>query len=408
MIKEMNVYISRASEYNKHDGGYIRSGSYVFAIYIAFLPIATGLSGIVGNVSLLNYIALLYVVIEIMRRIRTTKLVFFANLKFVYWYFIYTITSCVWNCNFAYDWYFFTFLTTVLLFFLTTMNSYNERELRLFKNAVIFSIGVAFIAALMNINKHRLFWTVSSAIDPNVFACGLGVMIALLMTLMLNKKWIIIPLALLLLIIIQSGSRGALLMVVGMAGYWSFICMKNKSIMTILIVLLVVICGFFFFKDCFPQEWIGRFSISSVYNSGGAGRTKIWLAAFDTFIGSDCMRMIFGYGHGGFREAVNYVAIGYSFPYASHNMFVNALIEGGIIGLTLLLLAFVQVFRCASKNRNTWGRIAIVGFFIEGLSLDAQSHRIFALVFIIAVIYKEIDGYASSRLAPGYFSRTSI
>ena len=186
-------------------------------------------------------------------------------------------------------------------------------------------------------------------------------------------------------------------MVLGMFGYWLYIAFKNKKALTFFLLIVCLIFVFLVFEDHISQYLIDRYSISAVFNDGGSGRTKIWMAAFETFKNSNILRIIFGYGHGGFRHAVNYVAVGHSSAYEAHNMFINALIEGGILGLIFLTLAFIQVFKYAQKNNNTWGCLAIIGFFIEGLSLDAQSYRVFAVAFIVAVIYKEVYENASGR-----------
>ena len=49
----------------------IRASSAILALYVAFLPIATGLTGLIGSISPLNYIAALYFVVsfaELLRR----------------------------------------------------------------------------------------------------------------------------------------------------------------------------------------------------------------------------------------------------------------------------------------------------------------------------------------------------
>lgn len=411
--RQSNTYTKNDAELITDARGTIKLDSYIFALYIVFLPIAAGLSGIIGSISLLNYISLVYLGLALVRRLKEKILIFYPRIKYVYFYFYYTLLTCLWNQHFEFDWYFTTFITTVLLFTFSTMNHYSEKELLLFKNAVLASIVVVFVVTLANIataTNYRLYITVSSTIDPNDFACGLCIMIALLMTFLLEqkRKLVAIPLVLLFLIVIISGSRGAILMVLGMIVYWLGVSMKNKKLMTLLIAILAFAIVYIVFEDHISQYLLERISIVSVINDGGSGRLNIWKAALNKFMNSNLTHMLFGYGHGGFRDAVNYVAIGHTRAYEAHNMFINALIEGGVLGLILLLLAFVQVFKYASNNRNTWGCLSIIGFFMEGLSLDAQSYRVFALAFIIAVIYKGVNENAISGKASNFSNSANL
>ena len=89
-------------------------------------------------------------------------------------------------------------------------------------------------------------------------------------------------------------------------------------------------------------------------------------------------------------------------------MYVNALIEGGVTGLLLLLAAFLQIFIYSLKNKNLWGTLAVIGFAVEGISLDAQVFRIFAWVFIVAAIYKGGDSYEIRFSTVGDGDRTCL
>ena len=72
----------------------------------------------------------------------------------------------------------------------------------------------------------------------------------------------------------------------------------------------------------------------------------------------------------------------------SHNMFVNALIEGGVTGLALMITGFVSLFWHTIKVKNPLGMMALAGFLTEGISLDAQVYRTFAIAIVLAFLVK--------------------
>ena len=136
---------------------------------------------------------------------------------------------------------------------------------------------------------------------------------------------------------------------------------------------------------------LSRFSISALLSNGGTGRLDIWKAAMRYYVSQDSFHMILGNGLGSFAESVRYVAIGNDYQYVSHNMFVNTLIEGGIVGLSLLISCFVTLYIHAIKNKNLLGVLAVTGFIVSGLSLDVQSYRTFAIAAAMALIWRKND-----------------
>jgi len=132
-----------------------------------------------------------------------------------------------------------------------------------------------------------------------------------------------------------------------------------------------------------------RFSITALIASGGTGRSDIWKAALKYFTEQDPIHMLFGNGLGSFADTVKYVQVGHDYRYESHNMFINILIEGGVVGLGLLITCFVSLYINAIKNKNLFGVLAVTGFIVSGISLDAQVYRTFAIAAGMAVIYRE-------------------
>ena len=179
---------------------------------------------------------------------------------------------------------------------------------------------------------------------------------------------------------------------------WSLVAIYKKKYFLPIIAILLTYIFYTIFAYCIKKLGqstllIDRIDPRTLAEDSGAGRLEIWMAAFNTFLKAGPLRKIFGFGHGGFRAAVNFIAPGYVNPYSSHNMYVNALIEGGVVGLILLLLAFLQIFIFAVKRKNLWGALAVIGFALEGISLDAQIYQVFPWAFIVAALFKGGDDY---------------
>ena len=63
-----------------------------------------------------------------------------------------------------------------------------------------------------------------------------------------------------------------------------------------------------------------------------------------------------------------------------------------MIGLGLLITCFTTLYIYAIKNKNLFGILAVTGFMISGISLDAQVYRTFAIAAAMALIWRETDG----------------
>lgn len=367
--------------------------SWLFALYLVLLPISTAVAGFITSASLISVLGVLYVAVSIVEMIRDDTLKIDRSLIIIMMYFIYTILSCTWFKDFTFDWYFQQFALTAAIVVCTAMRPVTEEKIWLYKTSIYLSIAVAVIAAIFNIPEkgHRLVISITSYMDPNDFACVLAILSSVFFDGILKKKRIVLNVVLIgtvAFLIYCTGSRGGLLTLFVVALVFIMnIPGINKQ--RILVILGGAIVAFLLLAESgIDPKILGRFSISNIIKEGGAGRTLIWGAAFKAFLSSDPLHILFGYGHGSFGTAVKYVAIGHGDTYMSHNMFVNALIEGGITGLFLMLAGFASLIRHTVKVKNPLGMMALAGFLTEGISLDAQVYRTFAVAVVLAFLVK--------------------
>ena len=369
----------------------IRFHIRILILYVVLLPIATALAGLVGDVSFVNYISLAYVLLAIFAN--GGKVRFKKKFKSIYLYFGYFALSMLWCSNISFSWYIATSLMNTAIIVFALSDNFTAHELSSIKRAYMTGFMLFLVAAVFNIEtalKFRLTIKVFSRMDSNDLACGLLIIISILLemlTLKQHTRSVILALSLAGLVIILSGSRGAMLMFLGVLIWWVVVANNRRSFTTIILliggsILLMTI------YDYLPSYIQGRLDLSTAVEDGGSGRLKIWDNALKLFVNSNPIRMLIGYGYSSFKTAVNYVAEGHSGAYESHNIFINALIEGGIIGLFLLGNMLIQSYRIAKSKGNISGMLSVVGVSIAGCTLDMQAYRIFSMVFIVAVLFE--------------------
>lgn len=375
----------------------IRPSSWIFAFYIMLMPVSTALADLFIGPSIMTICAGLYIIVSLFEIVFIYKrLEADHDLLPVYAYFLFTMLSCLWNAYFDADWYFGQFAVTTAIVFCITVTRTSEKEIKLFKIAMYLSILIAVISTLMNLPKpgKRLMIWITSYMDPNDFACGLAIVVSLFLVELTNKKRIILNLiciACVGVIILMSGSRGGLLTLGCIVIVWLFNLKGPVRLKLLLALFAVAAIILFCAENGIGPKVLARFSISRLIADGGAGRKQIWEAGIAKFLSSDPLHVIFGYGHGSYTSAVRYVAIGHGAPYIAHNMFINALLEGGLLGLGLMITCFAALYRYAAKNKNLFGILALTGFIAEGLTLDAQVYRTFAFAVAMAVIWHMHD-----------------
>lgn len=374
----------------------VKYSTLILTLYIAFLPISTALAGFISSSSIQSLVAVLYIMVSFIEILLTRKFEFNKLFIPVYVYFLFMISTGLWNRAFALDWYSMQFMVTFLIIVSVSIRSYSDLELKLIGYALYGSIFISLLSALCFSFFHggRMYVEIFSLMDPNDFSGSLAIAFALCLTELLKKKRIILNIVCLLIvlgIVYLSGSRGGLLTMMCIILIW-ILSMKGRTKYIVLITMTVLAAGFLICAEFgIGPSQISRFSVSALISGGGTGRSEIWKAAMEFFVTQNPLRMLFGNGLGSFADTVNYVAPGNDFTYESHNMYINTLIEGGVIGLALLIACFTSLYVFAFKRKNLLGILALTGFLITGISLDTQVYRTFAIAAVAALIWHEID-----------------
>lgn len=358
--------------------------------YIILLPIGTGLSGIIGNISLLNYISLGIIISGIFYIIKERSIKINKKAIPTFLYFLYTIFSCLWSSNIKFNWYVATNIMNFLLLFVLNIYSWNkERIEKLFKCFYISQLVVIFaiLKNLSSMKSYRLHITIISTIGISDFVCGLCLLNSFWMVTYIKERKIKKICAFLFLIInataiFMAGSRGALMMFIGMfiififSGNFS----KKRKIIIILGMIIIGLLGIGYFADFLPKTVTNRMTLEAVKESHGSGRYNIWRLALEKFLESNYIRICFGYGFDSFKNTIAYGSHGGFENLMAHNMVVQTMIEGGLIGIILLFFMIWSQFKIACRKKDNIMQIALVGLFIASLSIDMQVTRIFGFI----------------------------
>lgn len=275
--------------------------------------------------------------------------------------------------------------------------TYTEEDIATIKKSLIWSsrISAVLVLALGTYKEGRL-WLTNGIIneDPNYFCMYLSFgAIATVQSLIYKvpfKKKIfgIVELSVYLIVVLLTGSRGGLLAL--MCGIFAYILFSGKKfspkkIVMIAIVGIILYMGFGALSDTLQD----RFTVDSVVESGGTGRTEIWLQGLDLFSNGTFFQKIFGYGIATTR--FNFKSEGYAIDNVMHNMFLESLVEIGILGFIVYSIMVFSFLRKSYKNYDKFSFGVMTCMIVMSLSTSISSFKpyINIMIFILCTCMRE-------------------
>lgn len=239
----------------------------------------------------------------------------------------------------------------------------------------------------------------TGSIDPNHFAAALLLPIALCLTTLLHTRKLGVVVAsfgalvLLFVGIALSASRGGALAIAAMIVY--FLIRSRARIRLFCIIGASLIAAIPLSSQ---SDLVSR--LGEAFDSGGSGRTAIWKVGLEAIKS----HWLFGIGYGNFTVAYDKALL--QTPHlmwadarwhsASHNLLVGTWVELGIIGLALLLAAWLSQFfmlRDIAPSEPEYPlRIAaeasVLGIFIAALFLDVMTYKYVWLAFMFLALLR--------------------
>lgn len=218
---------------------------------------------------------------------------------------------------------------------------------------VLYIVGVISLNFMLLGNQIREYGVlmdrgfprlIGLANDPNIY-CFYNFIFFFYYLTHLNKKWSKIGLILSALTLLLTMSRGGVLSIVfGLA--LMFITVELRTKIKLLIVLPVV----FFLMNFLAKISLNIDVFKMIINrfttdDGGSGRSVIWKMGLSIFQDSP----LFGVG------IFNYIPTSgalFGSPVYMHNSYLEALIDGGLVGIVLYLTIFIFVFVAYFSSRK--------------------------------------------------------
>lgn len=257
-------------------------------------------------------------------------------------------------------------LNFALILFVGSMYAdYTAKEIDFLKKCLVFG-GLATMVFTFVFSDFgsagRLTISVNGALqDQNMLNGYMLYAYAFFFTGFMKKKKIIyvIPIAGILLFALLTGSRGAILCLVGSAiaiVLTQMIFVKeDRAVVTIIffLILAVLLLNYNLVLSLLPPAIAQRFSIDYLMRHGSTGRTDIWRYLLRLFRESDIFHTFFGYGYAmvAYINRMNHLV--------AHNLWIEHLLMGGIIDELIFCSMLILFGYKAWKTRD----VTIIGTY---------------------------------------------
>lgn len=189
-----------------------------------------------------------------------------------------------------------------------------------------------------------------------------------------RKKRHLIPAVFIFVIVLMTGSRGALLAFMMTAFAHICITFRNsrhflRNILLTVIVMFLAVVVFDIVLSFLPEAVAVRYSWDYIAEKGTTGRTMIWDTLLEHFSQDSIGRMLFGHGFGTCRLVNTFKG------YVAHNLYLDNLITLGIVGTVLQVISQCMVAWHLIKHREYGLFAAYIGMIGMCMSLSLVSYK---------------------------------
>lgn len=280
-------------------------------------------------------------------------------------------------------------LNLVLVFALGLMEQYNKRELQMIQKSLFWSGWITVVLLLFfsdfSAGGRLTLKLGGETQDQNyingfflyAFSCHLD--------LFLRKKRIHgLPALLILVIVLMTGSRGAILAYLGVIFAHACILFSNSAHRVRIIFLMaffvaVILILFDQILKLMPESVAVRFSWDYLEEKGTTGRGKVWMFLLDHFAHDNILRMLFGHGYGT-THLVNQLNHN-----VAHNLYLDNLITIGIVGVFLQIATQGMIVWILYRRKLYALLGAYMGMIVMCMSLSLTAHKILWNVMLITL-----------------------
>lgn len=282
---------------------------------------------------------------------------------------------------------------TLIIFAGKIYDEYNNAEFQYLTKAMIvggiFNIMLTFLFS----TSGRLTLSIAgSTQDPNYINGYSLFTLAYFANLLFKEKkiWVVMPILIILLFTLRTGSRGALLaslLVVSTVLFYLYI-IQHKITPSMFFVLIIVFSLVAIFSEnilmLVAPEVLQRYSIEYIENYRGINRTDLWLTLLGVYQESSFLRQLFGYG-------VNTVPhVEWLSHHVAHNLWIEHLIANGLVGLIALCIMQATFFKVAVKTKNLLLISTYIGLMAMCMTLSLVSYKPIWNAMIMIMIAEQI------------------
>lgn len=278
------------------------------------------------------------------------------------------------------------FVLMFIMYLVIVSRSYSYHELIALQYTSIFALIYFIIINIKYISDYQgIYMGIKDIVDPNYLVTNLVLIMGFYLFMFCRKKkvfWKVIYLIILILclaIIGLIGSRGGLFTIVFLIGMMVLIMPSKKNLKKVLIVgIVVAVVALIIALKFLPDYILNRFTLENMIGGGGSGRITIWKNYLEYYVNGGIAQIFFGNG----RDVLPniYEAMHDRFVYP-HNLYVKTLLEGGIVGLILLMGCFVYLLRKTFRQKNGVAFCVLCAFMFGALFLDMDNMRVFFIMF---------------------------
>lgn len=377
------------------DLGKFSISSVLIALLFLVIPIEHGLVFLDVGSSFVTYLIFLIDFIVVCEILKKPKLPFNDTIIVSFIFLVYSFILLIPDLTLYYEpgRAHLSLINAFVMFLLYSFNSYKEEEVRLFAWGAAASGLLVSIVVINTINLSeikdfgRLFLSLDATIDPNFLSTNFCIAFSAFFELFFFYRKTSIRIFILFLasnlafVLFILASRGAMLgMMAIIISNVFFRCdyLKYKSSFrnaSLVVLLTILVFSYFIVFDLIPPSMFERYSLSVMVESKGTGRIPIYKRALDNYLNNLTLKeTLFGTGFG------TYLMVSPT-KEAAHNIYINVLVELGVVGLFIFLVFIFKSLRNAYARRNCFAFSALLGLCICGLSLDICISRVLWLGF---------------------------
>ena len=308
---------------------------------------------------------------------------------------VFSLAATLWSVNVDIS---FSRMTSYFLLLLLLLSGcgydVDKNDVKKIKAALEASslITVALLLMFAQTVEGRLILNEIIVEDPNYICAYLFFGLAAAVQRTIGKVTLkvrilsIFELLLLLYAILMTGSRGGLISAIIVVGV-AVVLDGDLTVKKVLAKIAIVGVVFFVFLLLFsnlPDDIKRRFTVENIESSGASGRFNLWENAISIFRDSDAFRKLFGYGPESLRDC--YRNFGFNVVSVAHNVFIENLVELGILGVLTYVATIFSFSVNSFKIKDRFAFAVILGMIAMSMSTSISTFKPYYNIMLFILI----------------------